>query len=148
MILIILGAFIYVYDRSSGNIFLLIKYFSANNEGKSMLGDLGFYLPTFLHIIGFSMITKSFFYASKKSNYVIPLFWGSLNILIEFGQLYNSESSLKYLSNDHHSYTIKKVMYNYFATGVFDWFDILFAVIGIIFSFLLFKFLKTEEDPK
>ena len=141
LIVLMFGVFIYIIDRPAGNILIITNYLSAYHAGKIVLGNFGFYLPTFFHIVGFSMITKSFFFTSKKSNYVIPLFWGSINILFEFGQLYDAEGSLRYFTNDP-GYTIKEVIYNYFTYGVFDWLDISFAIIGVIFSIILFKLIK------
>lgn len=148
IIFLVFGALIYILDRPAGNIFILTEYISGYHEGKSVFGDFGFYLPTFFHVVGFSIITKNIFYSSKRSNYVIPLFWGSVNALFEFGQLYFSGDSLQYKSYYHLGNTFNKLIYGYFSSGTFDWFDICAAITGVIFCLSLFGFMYKKEDTK
>lgn len=142
LLLLLSGVYIYLVDRSPGDLYLLSEYPVVHGEGRHFLAGFAYRLPVFLHIAGFSMLTRIFFPGSARADYLVPLSWGSLNILLEFGQLYHTDVLPAFSGSSYMWKETRVVVFQYFQDGVFDWLDILSAALAVVLTWIIFKLIK------
>lgn len=81
------GVVIYLIDRHPHSAYFLADWFSLTGNLKPVFGDLGYYLPTFLHTFAFILLTDNFVTHTSLKLMVICISWFLIECSFEFGQI-------------------------------------------------------------
>lgn len=131
--ILLIGFSIYVCDRPSSTFYISLNLTSR------IYGNIGFNLPSFIHVCALSFITIGIVKPFKNYVLIICFIWIVINLVFELGQLksiYDSINSLKLLSKTPQLNTFLK-------TGSFDIKDILAIFLG---GFIPFLFTNTNQN--
>jgi len=138
--ILIVGMLIYLIDRNPSTVYFLYSFDLPSFYGsqyEKVFGKLGFYLPSCIHTLSFSLLISGLLLYGTKSKYMLICFSVALiNIIFELGQLmepksyFEEESAITQLSS-------------YFRYGTFDIIDIAFIVIGSVFAYYIL--IKTQK---
>ena len=131
------GVLLYAVDRQHDHVYFLPAWIPANNSSSGVFGTLGNYLPTFIHVYAFILLTVAV--VAPAANKIIPicLAWLSLDSLFEVAQIDPLArwiaqhapawfSGIPFLENTA----------GYFMFGTFDWLDLLSIVAGTIAAYI------------
>ena len=147
ILLLVMGSLIYVTDRAPEYVYFTrffgmhIKLFGPDTN---ILGSFGLWLPTFFHVLSFSLICAAFMSSSTKKYLSVCTGWFLINCCFEMGQKYKHTAAgitpdffdhLPFFENTR----------AYFLNGTFDWLDILAAAAGAIVAFLTLMATKTNH---
>jgi len=135
-----MGVLLYALDRQHDQVYFLSAWTPANYPATRVFGSLGNYLPTFIHVYAFILLTVAV--AAPAMNKVIPicLAWFTLDTLFEVAQIDSSAhwiaqhipawfSGIPFLGNTA----------NYFLFGTFDVRDLLSIAAGTITAYITIR---------
>jgi len=144
---LILGVLFYYLFRSADQTYFF-KFFSDSPNLKDSLSPgyilIGNSLPTFIHVIAFTVMTAGIITRQKRGYVNVCLFWFAVDCLFEVGQGLDTKiveiipgwfSDIIFLEN------IK----SYFLQGSFDYLDIFSIALG---SFVSYVFLITTMQKR
>ena len=132
---LIVGSLIYLIDRPPCNTYFVnFIGISLYNSLPNIFGSIGNYLPTFVHVFSFILITASFLPSRKRYYLVISLSWFLLDCIFEVGQKFNNFSS-KIVPDWFVGIPFLENTKNYFQYGTFDYFDLLAIAVGVGFAY-------------
>jgi len=132
---LIVGSLIYLIDRPPCNTYFVnFIGISLYNSLPNIFGSIGNYLPTFVHVFSFILITASFLPSRKRYYLVISLSWFLLDCIFEVGQKFDSFSS-KIVPDWFWGIPFLENTKNYFQYGTFDYFDLLAIAVGAGFAY-------------
>lgn len=131
------GVLVYAFDRQPELTYFLPSWFSLNDQIGSHFGILGNYLPTFLHVYAFILLTVVVAVPTITKLVPICVAWFCLDSLFEIAQLDPIANwvathtpawftSIPFLENTA----------NYFLMGTFDVSDLLSIAAGTIAAYL------------
>ena len=131
------GVLVYALDRQYDSLYYFPSCLSFSNQTDNYFGYLGYYLPTFIHVYVFILLTSIFLISNKNNFIAICLAWFAFDCLFEIGQHpFIAEkiaanipvwfSSIPFLDNTA----------NYFLLGTFDVVDILSICMGAIAAYV------------
>jgi hypothetical protein len=134
---LVVGVFVYALDRQSEFIYFLPGWLSLNNQVGSVFGSIGNYLPTFIHVYAFILLTVVVAVPSLTKLIPVCLAWFTIDSLFEFAQLTPIAkwigshaptwfSGIPFLENTA----------DYFLRGTFDVFDLISIAIGTLAAYL------------
>jgi len=143
-----LGLLVYVFDRQAETVYFLPEWLSHQDVSGGFFGSIGGWLPTFVHVYTFIILTVAVAPTTIK---LVPvcLGWFVLECLFEFGQ---AESAGEWIYI--HTYDLFKgipVLENtayYFQKGSFDVMDLFAIAGGTIAAFLTTIIIKKEKDDE
>jgi len=136
------GVLVYVFDRQPEFIYFLPGEFSLNGQFDSLFGILGNYLPTFLHVYAFILLTAVVAVPAITKLMPVCLAWFCLDSLFEIAQIDQIANwvathtlawftGIPFLENTA----------NYFLMGTFDVSDLLSIAAGTIAAYFTFSLL-------
>jgi len=132
---LIVGSLIYLIDRPPCNTYFVnFIGISLYNSLPNIFGSIGNYLPTFVHVFSFILITASFLPSRKRYYLVISLSWFLLDCIFEVGQRFSNFSS-KIVPDWFWGIPFLENTKNYFQYGTFDYFDLLAIAVGAGFAY-------------
>jgi len=130
--LLLLGALVYVVDRSPDQVYFT-RFFGIHlkifDTSAPLLGSLGLRLPAFFHVLSFSLITGSFFRSGKSRYLVICVFWLMVNCCFELGQKYKT-LAVRLTPDFFEHIPFLENTRAYFQKGTFDVYDLVAFFIG------------------
>ena len=140
-----MGLLIYITFRPPWQAVWITKFVSFDLLNFLFLTKIGNNLPSFLHVIGFSLLTSGLV-AQKKRNYAIVCgSWLFINILFEFLQADLICKLLNDISYHHNIINpLLQWLKNYSLHTVFDPLDIIAILTGGITAY--FILIKTKPE--
>ena len=131
------GVLIYVFDRQPEFIYFLPGWLSLNSEPGGLFGSIGYYLPTFLHVYAFILLTAVVAVPSITKLFPVCLAWFTLDTLFEVAQLDTIAqwlaihtpawfAGIPFLENST----------SYFLLGTFDAIDLLSIAAGTVAAYI------------
>ncbi|NNF96699.1 MAG: hypothetical protein HKM94_07230 [Halobacteria archaeon] len=131
------GVMVYVVDRQAEYIYFLPDWLSLEHQIGGLFGSIGNYLPTFIHVYAFILLTVVVAVPSVTKLIPVCLAWFTLDSLFEFAQLNPIAqwigshtpgwfSAIPFLENTA----------DYFLMGTFDVFDLFSIAIGTLAAYL------------
>lgn len=96
MFLLLIGAFVYIIDRPPDQTYLIFSLpfqLSFYDITPSFFGTIGNFLPHFLHVSAFILVTAGLLNCGKKGYLVICLFWLIIDAGFELGQKYSNTAA-------------------------------------------------------
>jgi hypothetical protein len=139
-----IGGAVYVFARDAGAVYLLPAHLARSiTEIGTVIG----LLPTFLHVVAFTMLTIAAVNPkSARACIAIAFGWCAVNMLFEIGQ--HSSVAPIVASTVPGSFDAVPLLENlapYFLNGTFDFADLLAAAIGAAASVGLVLWLRNTE---
>jgi len=131
------GALVYVYDRQPEFVYFLPAWLSFENQTVSFFGKIGNYLPTFIHVYAFILLTVVVTVPTATKLIPVCLAWFSLDSLFEFAQL----NPIAQWIGNHIPIWFDGIPFventkNYFLMGTFDVFDLISIIVGTLAAYL------------
>ncbi|NHF59878.1 hypothetical protein FK220_011040 [Flavobacteriaceae bacterium TP-CH-4] len=135
---IALGMLLYVAIRPSWQTFWTIDLISLEWREFWFLRMIGNNLPSFLHVVGLSLLTAAVV-AKKKSIYmVICCSWLSINLVFEFLQSDVAYARLNHWSVNHEIMNpMVQWFKNYSLNAIYDTSDVLALFIGAVLAYII-----------
>ena len=140
--LLSIGALIYLIDRPPGQTYLLFSLpfeFSLYNNHSPFFGTIGNYLPHFLHVSAFILLTAGLLNCGKRGYLVICLFWVIINGGFELGQKYSDYAAALVPAWFDRVYILENTK-NYFMHGTYCHLDIAAIIIGGISGYAFLRY--------
>ncbi len=137
---LIIGALVYLIDRHPDQTyFIQIIGLSLHDILPNIFGHFGNNLPAFIHVFSFILITSgllTYTYHSKKNYLFVCLLWATVDIFFELLQKYK-KFALKIIPYSFQHIPILNNTKNFIQNGTFDYFDILYIIIGSVLAYLV-----------
>jgi hypothetical protein len=131
------GVLVYVFDRQPEFIYFLPNWLSFNNQPGGLFGIIGNYLPTFLHVYAFILLTVVVAVPSITKLLPVCLAWFTFDALFEFAQI---DTIAQWLAAHTPAWFIGipflENTSNYFLLGTFDMIDLLSITAGTIAAYI------------
>jgi hypothetical protein len=141
-----MGGLLYALDRQHGHVYFLYAWTPANYPTTRVFGSLGNYLPTFIHVYAFILLTVAV--AAPAINKIIPicLAWFTLDSLFEIAQI---DSSARWIAQHTPGWfsgiPILENTADYFLFGTFDVLDLLSISVGTIAAYITIHILLGKK---
>jgi len=143
-----LGVLVYVFDRSSEYIYFLPDGLSLNHQTGRIFGSIGNYLPTFVHVYVFILLTAIVVIPAGRKLIPVCLAWLTLDSLFEVAQF----NPIAQWIGSHIPTWFEGVPFlentaDYFLMGTFDVFDLISIATGTVAAYLTVSFtlMRTEN---
>lgn len=136
-----IGILVYVFDRQPEFVYFLPGWLSLNSMTGAFFGSIGNYLPTFIHVYAFILLTVVIAAPSISKLIPICLAWFTLDSLFEVAQL----NSVAVWIGNHIPGWFDGIPFldntaNYFLMGTFDALDLFSIVAGTLAAYLTIIF--------
>ena len=128
---LLLGSLVYIIDRPPDQTYFVFKSpikFSFHEIIPNLFGLIGNYMPDFIHVFSFILITAGIIAFKKKGYVFICIGWLLIDCAFELGQKYNS-IPLRIIPDWFDKVPFLENTKNYFLKGTFDIFDV--AAVGL-----------------
>ena len=143
------GVLVYVFDRAENYIYFLPDGLSLNHQTGRIFGNIGDYLPTFVHVYAFILLTVVVAVPAGIKLIPVCLAWFTLDSLFEVAQL----NPMAQWIGSHTPAWFEGMPFlentaDYFLMGSFDVFDLISIVAGTVAAYLTvyFTLVRTEND--
>lgn len=131
------GVLVYVFDRQPEFVYFLPGWLSLNGQVGGQFGNIGNYLPTFLHVYAFILLTVVVAVPSITKLLPVCLAWFSLDALFEIAQI---DTIAQWVATHTPAWftgiPFLKNTANYFLMGTFDTIDLLSITAGTIAAYM------------
>ena len=138
---LVLGVFVYVLDRQPEFVYFLPGWLSLESQIGGLFGSIGNYLPTFIHVYAFILLTVVVAVPSVTKLIPVCLAWFTIDSLFEFAQL----NPIAQWIGSHTPGWFSSILFlentaDYFLMGTFDVFDLFSIAIGTLAAYLTIIF--------
>jgi hypothetical protein len=132
-----LGVLVYAFDRQAEYVYFLPAGMSFHNTHDGLFGPLGNYLPTFIHVYAFILLTVVVAGVSGSRALAVCVFWFAIDSLFEIGQM---DSIAGWLAGHTPAWfdgiPFLENAAAYFLHGTFDVLDLLSIAAGALAAWL------------
>ena len=132
-----IGVLVYVLDRQAEFIYFLPGWLSLHDTTGSIFGSIGGYLPTFIHVYVFILLTVIVAVPAITKLIPVCLAWFTLDTLFEVAQI---DAIARWVAMHTPSWfngiPFLENTANYFLMGTFDALDLLSIAIGTLAAYL------------
>lgn len=138
LLLLSIGTMVYLFDRPPDDtyfIFALPFQFSFYDIYPSLFGPIGDFLPHFLHVTAFILLTAGVMNCGKKGYLAICLFWLTINIGFELGQKYSIQAAALVPDWLEGVFLLENTK-NYFLFGTYCPLDMTAIIFGSIWTYI------------
>ncbi len=136
--LLSIGASIYIIDRPPGQTYLIFSLpfqLSFYDVTPSLFGPIGNFLPHFLHVSAFILITAGLLNCGKKGYLAISLFWLIIDAGFELGQKYSIHVA-SVVPDWFDGIFLLENTKNYFLHGTYCHFDMAAIITGSVLAYM------------
>lgn len=135
-----IGVLVYVLDRQPGSAYFIPNWFALTINFSPIFGEIGNYLPTFIHTFAFILLTVIIVAPSSLQVVLICIAWLAVDSLFEIAQI----TSIAYWIAGHVPGWFAGVPFlentsAYFINGTFDSLDLVSIAAGTVTAFLVIK---------
>jgi hypothetical protein len=132
-----IGVLVYVLDRQPEFTYFLPDWLSPESQINGLFGSIGYYLPTFIHVYAFILLTVVVAVPSITKLIPVCLAWFTLDSLFEVAQL----NTIAQWIGSHTPTWFNGIPFlentaDYFLMGTFDVIDLLSIAIGTLAAYL------------
>lgn len=132
-----IGVLVYVADRDADQVYFLPAAYSFANESSAIFGQIGGYLPDFLHVYAFILLSCAALRPDRMGVIKISALWFLLDLFFEAGQ---HPAIASQLANNVPGWFLQvPILENtsaYFRRGAFDPIDMVAITLGSIAAYL------------
>jgi hypothetical protein len=145
---LIVGSLVYLIDRPPEQTYFVDSSkinISLFNTLPKLFGTIGNFLPDFLHVFSFILITAGLFSFKWKGYLIICLSWFFVDGAFELFQRFNT-LPLRIIPDWFEGIPFLENTNNYFQQGTFDTIDMVAIILGTATAFLVILITK-RTDP-
>ena len=138
LLLLFIGVLVYLFDRPPDQTYLIFSLpfqLSFYDITPSLFGPIGNFLPHFLHVSAFILITAGLLNCGKKGYLAICLFWLIIDASFELGQKYNTIAA-SLVPDWFDGIFLLENTKNYFLFGTYCSLDMTAIIIGSIWAYI------------
>jgi len=134
------GVLVYLLDRQPTSIYFIPDWITLANNLNPIFGEIGNYLPTFIHVFVFILLTAII--VAPSPAWIIPLCvaWFAVDSLFELAQITPIDQWIA--GNVPDWFTGIPFLENtsaYFIAGTFDFLDLLSIAAGTVAAYLTIR---------
>jgi len=148
---LLIGTMVYFLDRPAEGTYFIYRFefilrlhSILNDMIPGSFGFIGNWLPEFIHVFSFILLTAGIISCSKRGCVIICIAWFLVDALFELGQRYSS-LTLKIVPDWFSDIPILESVEGYFLKGTFDVADLAAISAGAIAAYIVF--LMTTDRP-
>lgn len=134
---LLLGSLVYLIDRPPDQTYFVFESpvdLSFHETLPNLFGLMGNYLPDFIHVFSFILITAGIISSRKKGYVFICVGWFLIDCAFELGQKYHN-ISLKIIPDWFDHVPFLENTKNFFLKGTFDIFDMAAISLGTLAAY-------------
>lgn len=138
IVFLLVGAMVYLVARPPDRTYFIYKIglnIGCYNTLPNFFGFVGSFLPAFIHVFSFILITGGIISCCKRGCLVICLSWFLVDSIFELGQKFPA-LPIKMIPAWFSKIPILENTENFFLTGTFDYLDMAAISIGALFAYL------------
>jgi hypothetical protein len=136
------GVLVYVFDRQAEFVYFLPDWLSLHTQAGSIFGSIGDYLPTFIHVYAFILLTVIVAVPAITKLIPVCLAWFTLDTLFEVAQI---DAIARWIAMHTPSWfngiPFLENTADYFLMGTFHVFDLASIAMGTLAAYLTVGFL-------
>jgi hypothetical protein len=136
------GVLVYVFDRQAEFVYFLPDWLSLHTQAGSIFGSIGDYLPTFIHVYAFILLTVIVAVPAITKLIPVCLAWFTLDTLFEVAQI---DAIARWIAMHTPSWfngiPFLENTADYFLMGTFHVFDLISIAMGTLAAYLTVVFL-------
>lgn len=137
IITLCIGVLVYVLDRQVESVYFLTEWLSLNNEPIDFFGSVGNYLPTFIHVYAFILLTVAVATPSIINSVFACITWFTIDSLLEVGQIDSISQWIALHTPDWFSdIPFLENTTDYFLSGTFDALDLVSISVGTLAAYM------------
>ena len=148
IVFLIIGTLFYFFFRSPEHTYFL-KFLGGTPQLKYILPNpfvsLGNSLPTFTHVLAFSLITAGLIANRKRGYAIICLAWFLVDMLFELGQGLD-KTIIKFIPDWFSKVLFLENTKNYFLYGKLDFADLLSIGLGSVAAYVILIFTMKKKE--
>ena len=84
---LVIGVLVYLLDRKPGSTHFIPDWLTLANNFSPIFGEIGNYLPTFIHTLAFTLLAAIVVAPSSSQVVLICIVWFAVDSLFEVGQV-------------------------------------------------------------
>jgi hypothetical protein len=145
---LVVGSLVYLIDRPPEQTYFVDNStinISLFNTLPKLFGTLGNFLPDFLHVFSFILITAGLFSCTWRGYLIICLGWFFIDSAFEVFQGFNT-LPLRIIPDWFEGIPFLENTRNYFQKGTFDTIDLIAIILGTATAFFMILLTK-RTDP-
>jgi len=143
-----LGLCIYLIDRQPETAYLVSNGLFLNDTERPIFGVMGNYLPTFLHVYAFILLSAVVFAQSHRQVLILCFSWLIIDIIFEFAQIsVIAQSVAVHIPGWFSGAPILENTADYFLIGTFDTLDLFSIIAGTLTAYMTI-FLSRLKVPE
>ena len=140
------GIAVYLFDRQPANVYFIPDWIANLIHISPIFGSIGNYLPTFIHVYAFIILSALVLQPTRKQLFMVCTFWFVIDCLFELGQMTSvSESVLNFIPGWFSNIPFLENTASYFLNGTFDILDLASITLGTIAAYLTIRFTYIKE---
>ena len=144
--LLTLGVLVYLLDRPANQIYFVPDWWTITTGAGQVFGSIGAYLPTFVHVLVFILISSALLAPWRFRIATICLLWFCIDSLFELAQ----HDAIAIRIVDIVPSWFQGVIFlentsNYFLAGTFDLLDLLSIALGSVAAYLMVRCIQLKE---
>ena len=139
------GVLVYVLDRQAETVYFLPDWLSLHTQAGGIFGSIGDYLPTFIHVYAFILLTVVVAVPAITKLIPVCLAWLTIDTLFEVAQL----NPIAHWIANHIPTWFDGIPFlentaNYFLMGTFHVYDLASIAMGTLAAYLTVVFLTSR----
>lgn len=141
-----IGILVYLFDRQAGDIYFIPDWIYLAKTNSPVFGQLGNYLPTFIHVYAFILLT---YVVAPSIRLVIPICvsWFIIDSLFELAQIASIAQTISVSIPAWFSgVPFLENVEGYFLHGTFDYLDIISIALGTLGAYLTIRLSYRERE--
>jgi hypothetical protein len=145
-----LGSLFYFFFRSADHTYIL-KFLDPNPYRNEYLPPvivtLGNSLPTYIHVLAFSLMTSGLVATQKRGYALVCLAWFVIDVLFEFGQE-SGDRIIPIIPSWFSTFLFLENTGDYFLHGRFDYLDLLSIALGSVTAYVFLVLTRKENGDQ
>ena len=131
------GVLVYLIDRQPASVYFIPEWISLNNNFGPIFGELGAFLPTFIHVYVFILLTALVLTPPPSKAALICLAWFALECSFEIAQITSiAQWIVGVVPNWFAGIPFLENTSAYFVAGTFDLLDLVSIAAGTAGAYL------------
>ena len=143
---LLLGSLVYLVDRPPDQTYFIYTGISLYNILPNIFGSTGNFIPAFIHVFSFILITAGLIFCKKRGYLIICFSWFLIDCTFELGQKFYT-FPIKIIPQWFTNISLLENTENYFIHGTFDLIDITAIALGSITAYLVLLATNRRRVP-
>jgi hypothetical protein len=143
---LLLGSLVYLVDRPPDQTYFVYTGISLYNIFPNIFGFIGNFLPAFIHVFSFILITAGLIFCRKRGYFIICFSWFLIDCTFELGQRFHT-FPIKIIPRWFTNIPFLENTENCFIHGTFDLIDLIAIALGSITAYFILLATNRRRAP-